>query len=537
MTSGNIARASALMASGTAFSRVLGFVKAIVLATAIGVTSSVAADAFTLANLLPTSVYMILIGGALSSVFVPQITKALTHNDQGAAFINKLLTISTLFLLTVTVLAMIAAPFLVFIYSVAWTPDQRALAIAFAYWCLPQIFFYGITNIYGEILNAKKVFGPNAWAPVLNNIISIVGLVIYIYIFGSDPSGDQPLESWTPFQIGVLGASATSGVIVQASVLYFAWRKAGFRYRPDFSWRGVGLGKLGSIAQWALATGIVLQLGGIVINNVALTASGVGASAAALQYAWLIFLLPWAIFAFSIGTAYFTRFAEHVHKNDINELRKDVSSAMRIISLVMAISGAVIFITAPFIATVVMDGAKPNEIAALALVIAMFILCLVPFGILFVIQRTYFAFDDTKTPFYFTLIQVTLYAGGSLIVLVTTPTELVAAMIALSYSISTFIQVFVALLFLSKKLGGIDGKRVFVSHLKFLIALIPTLLLGFALLQFTIDFIDEENLVLAIVESLVYASLMSLTYLGTLLLLKSEELGELLLLIKKKMGR
>jgi putative peptidoglycan lipid II flippase len=210
---------------------------------------------------------------------------------------------------------------------------------------------------------------------------------------------------------------------------------------------------------------------------------------------------------------------------------------MRIISLVMAISGAVIFITAPFIATVVMDGAKPNEIAALALVIAMFILCLVPFGILFVIQRTYFAFDDTKTPFYFTLIQVTLYAGGSLIVLVTTPTELVAAMIALSYSISTFIQVFVALLFLSKKLGGIDGKRVFVSHLKFLIALIPTLLLGFALLQFTIDFIDEENLVLAIVESLVYASLMSLTYLGTLLLLKSEELGELLLLIKKKMGR
>lgn len=537
MSQDNIARSSSLMASGTMLSRALGFVKAIVLATAIGVTSSVAADAFTLANLLPSSVYMLLVGGALSSIFVPQITRALTKKDQGAAYINKLVTISTLFLLGITTMAMIAAPFLVYIYSISWSSDERALAIAFAYWCLPQIFFYGLFNIYGEVLNAKKIFGPSSWAPVLNNIISIVGLVIYIAIFGSDPSGNQPVEDWTPFQIGVLGASATLGVVTQALILLVAWRKAGIKYRPDFAWRGVGLGKLGKIAQWSLATVVVMQLGGIVTNNVALTASGKAASIAALQYAWLIFLLPYAIFAFSIGTAYFTRFAEHVHNNDLDKIRTDVSSALRIISLVMAISGAVIFITAPFISTVVMDGATPTEIAELALVIAMYILCLVPYGMWFVIQRTYFAFEDTRTPFFFTLLQVILFAGGSLLALVTTPVELLAAMMALTFSVTTYIQVAVALIFLSRKLKGLDGRRVFVSHLKYAIALVPTLIAGYGLWLFTIDVINEENFLLAILESIVYAIIMTAIYLGTLLLLKSEEVRELASLIKRKLGR
>ena len=537
MSQDNIARSSSLMASGTMLSRALGFVKAIVLATAIGVTSSVAADAFTLANLLPSSVYMLLVGGALSSIFVPQISRALTKKDQGAAYINKLVTISTLFLLGITTVAMIAAPFLVYIYSISWSSDERALAIAFAYWCLPQIFFYGLFNIFGEVLNAKKVFGPASWAPVLNNIISIVGLVIYIAIFGSDPSGNQPVEDWTPFQIGVLGASATLGVVTQALILLVAWRKAGIKYRPDFAWRGVGLGKLGKIAQWSLATVVVMQLGGIVTNNVALSASGKAASIAALQYAWLIFLLPYAIFAFSIGTAYFTRFAEHVHNNDLDKIRTDVSSALRIISLVMAISGAVIFITAPFISTVVMDGATPTEIAELALVIAMYILCLVPYGMWFVIQRTYFAFEDTRTPFFFTLLQVILFAGGSLLALVTTPVELLAAMMALTFSVTTYIQVTVALFFLSRKLNGLDGRRVFVSHLKYAVALVPTLIAGYGLWLFTIDVINEENFLLAILESVVYAIIMTSIYLGTLLLLKSEEVRELASLIKRKLGR
>ena len=226
MASSTIARASTLMAVGTTASRVLGFVKAMVLATAIGVTASVGADSFAVGNMLPNSVYMVLIGGVLSAVLVPQIVQAMTGHDGGSAYVNKLVTIAMVFLFAITALAMVLAPLLVRLYAMAWSPEQLALAVGFAYWALPQIFFYGLFNILGEVLNAKKVFGPSSWAPVLNNIVAITGLVIYIVIFGADPDGNRGVDDWNAGQIALLAGSATLGVAAQAVILSVAWRKA-----------------------------------------------------------------------------------------------------------------------------------------------------------------------------------------------------------------------------------------------------------------------------------------------------------------------
>ncbi|MEG2779081.1 MAG: lipid II flippase MurJ, partial [Aurantimicrobium sp.] len=195
MASSTIARASTLMAVGTTASRVLGFVKAMVLATAIGVTASVGADSFAVGNMLPNSVYMVLIGGVLSAVLVPQIVQAMAGHDGGSAYVNKLVTVAMVFLLAITALAMALAPFLVRLYAMAWSPEQLALAVGFAYWCLPQIFFYGLFNILGEVLNAKKVFGPSSWAPVLNNIVAITRRAVYIVLFGADPEGKRGLDA------------------------------------------------------------------------------------------------------------------------------------------------------------------------------------------------------------------------------------------------------------------------------------------------------------------------------------------------------
>ena len=537
MASSTIARASTLMAVGTTASRVLGFVKAMVLATAIGVTASVGADSFAVGNMLPNSVYMVLIGGVLSAVLVPQIVQAMAGHDGGSAYVNKLVTIALVFLFAITALAMALAPFLVRLYAMAWSPEQLALAVGFAYWCLPQIFFYGLFNILGEVLNAKKVFGPSSWAPVLNNIVAITGLAIYIAIFGADPDGNRGVDDWSSAQIALLAGSATLGVIAQSVILSVAWRKAGISYRPDFVWRGVGFVTLGKIAVWTLATVIVMQLGGIVTTNVASTASGKGASVAALQYAWLIFMLPYSILAFSIGTAYFTRLAEHARNENTAGLRADVSAALRVIGLVMTGSAAIVFVTSPFIALVLMDGAKPADIAALAVVIMMYILSLTPYGMLFVIQRTYFAFNDTRTPFFFTVLQILLFVGGSLLVLVFSPVELVAAMLALSFTIATIIQVGVGLIFLRKKIGGIDGKRVFVSHVKFGIAVIPTVIAGYFMLQFSAAYIDTDNLAVAIIESVIYAVILGGIYFATLWLLRSEEITELVTQVKGKLSR
>jgi putative peptidoglycan lipid II flippase len=229
--------------------------------------------------------------------------------------------------------------------------------------------------------------------------------------------------------------------------------------------------------------------------------------------------------------------AEHARNNKPEDMRADVSAALRVIGLVMTGSAAIIFVTAPFIALVIMDGAKPADIAALAVVIMMYILSLTPYGMLFVIQRTYFAFNDTRTPFFFTLLQIGLFVGGSLLVLIFSPVELIAAMLALSFTIATIIQVGVGLIFLRKKIGGVDGMRVFVSHLKYGIAVIPTVVAGYFMLQFSATYVDIDSLAVAIIESVIYAAILGSIYMATLWLLRSEEISELVAQVKGKLRR
>src|SRR5690606_20124229 len=169
-------RASAVMASGTMVSRILGLLKAVLLAYAIGSVGARSADAFANGNLLPNTVYMILLGGVLNAVLVPQIVKAAHAPDGGAGYINTILTLVTTALVVITAAAMLAAPWIVRITVQGWGEEQLALATAFAYWCMPQVIFYGVYTVMGEVLNAKSVFGPFTWAPVLNNVIAIAGI-------------------------------------------------------------------------------------------------------------------------------------------------------------------------------------------------------------------------------------------------------------------------------------------------------------------------------------------------------------------------
>jgi putative peptidoglycan lipid II flippase len=537
MASSTIARSSSLMAFGTMASRLLGFVKAMVLATAIGVTSSTGADAFAVANLLPNNVYMVLIGGVLSAVLVPQIVQAMTAADGGTEYVNKLVTIAGVFLMSITVLALAFAPLLIQLYALSWSPSQLALATAFAYWCLPQIFFYGLFNILGEVLNAKKVFGPSSWAPVLNNVVAISGLVAFIVLFGTDPNGTRATTDWSSGAIALLAGSATLGVATQALILFVAWKRAGLRLSLDFQWRGVGLGGLSKVVGWSLATVLVMQLGGIVTTNVSNTASGKGASIAALQYGWLIFMLPYSVLAFSIGTAYFTRLAEWAHSDKMAELRTDVSAAMRHIGLAMMGSATVIIVAAPLIAAVIMWGAEPRDIASLAVIIILYVIGLPAYGMLFVIQRTYFAFNDTRTPFFFTLVQIVLYVLGSLLMLAIMPIELLAMSQALVFSLATMVQVLVGLIALRGRIGGLDGRRVLISYLKFGLAAVVSVGLGFWLLSFVGDLLHADAFVLAAALCAAFGVVIAVLYLALLTLLRADEVAPIFEQLRRRLGR
>jgi putative peptidoglycan lipid II flippase len=160
----SLGRTSLILASGTLVSRVLGFIKAIVLAGTIGLVGSASADAFANANSLPSNVYALISGGLLNAVLVPQIIRATKREDGGRVYVNRLLTLAITGLAGLTLILTIGAPVLAWIYGITLSPEQLGLVIAFAYWCIPQVFFYGLYAVLSEILNARSLFAPFASA-------------------------------------------------------------------------------------------------------------------------------------------------------------------------------------------------------------------------------------------------------------------------------------------------------------------------------------------------------------------------------------
>lgn len=467
----SLGRASAILGAGTLVSRITGLVRTIVLVAAIG-SFGRPADAFAVANQLPNNVFTIIQTGILTAVIIPQIVKSAAHSDGGRAYISKLFTLGTVVFLGVTALAMAIAPWLVALYAGDATPEQLALAVAFAYWCLPQIFFYGLYALIGETLNAKRVFGPYTWTPVANNIISIVGFLVFIAVFGGNRN---VIDVWDPTMIAVLGGTASIGIAVQAGLLLFAWRRTGLVLRPDFRWRGVGLGQVGSLAGWTFLMVIAGQIAGLIQTRVVFAASGEHPSTALMMAAWLVFMLPYSIFAISIGTPYFTQIAEHAAAERDDEVRSDVARCMRFVSLFVVGSGVALAVASVPATRIFTESAEQAVQAAPVLVC--YLVGLVPLSLLFIVQRTFYAYGDTRTPFLFTLVQVALIIGFSLLAAAIAPLDQLAAAVALGQSIAGLVQVVIAVWILRNRLGGLELPGTLMSLLRFAIAAVPA---GFA---------------------------------------------------------
>ncbi|MCJ1708470.1 murein biosynthesis integral membrane protein MurJ [Microbacterium sp. VKM Ac-2923] len=467
----SIGRASVLIGAGTIVSRVIGLVRGIVLVAAIG-TIGGAGDAFAVANQLPNNIYAIISTGLLTAVVVPQIVKAAAHADGGQAFISKLFTLGTVGLIAAAVLATIAAPLLVQVYASEFTDAQLALSTAFAYWCLPQIFFYGLYALLGEILNARRVFGPYTWAPIVNNVVSIAGFGAFIALFG--PQAE--VEAWTPTMIAVLAGTATAGIVVQAAVLMFFWRRAGLALRPDFRWKGVGLRDISRLAGWTFLMVVAGQLAGIVQSNVLSSASGEDPAMFASQNAWLLFMLPYSIIVLSIGTPYFTQLSEHASAGRDDDVRTDISRSIRTLGFFIVASTAALAAAAVPASRIFTRSA--DEAAAVAPVLLCFLVCLVPLAVLFVVQRTFYAYNDTRTPFSFTVLQCALVVAGALLAGAVLPRGELAAGVALTQSIASVIQVVVATVLLHRRLGGIGAASWLLTLGKFAVAALPSAAAG-----------------------------------------------------------
>jgi putative peptidoglycan lipid II flippase len=480
--SGSVRRASAVLAAGTLVSRVLGFASAAVLAWAIGAQNP-GANAFTVANQLPNNIYAIVAAGVLSAVLVPQIVRAGLHADGGQVFLNRLVTLGVVVFLGATVVATLSAPLLVDLYTVDSPSGAlgggRELAIAFAYWCLPQIFFYALYSLLGEVLNARNVFGPFTWAPALNNVVVIASIAVFAVLFGIHPAHDDP-ASWTTPQIVLLAGSATLGIAAQALVLLLFWRRTGLGFRPDFRWRGVGLGGTVRAAGWTFAMIVVTQLAGIVQTRIALTAGADDASVTGLRIAWLIFMLPHSIIAVSIATPYFTRMSADARDGDLVAVRTDLAASMRTIGMLVAGSAAALAAAAlPFAAVF---SSAPREVVGIGGVLLAFLIGLVPFSMVFLMQRAYYALGDTRTPFLFQLVHSGIFVAGALAVGAFAADAVVGAGIALVTSLAATGQAIVCAVLLRRRLGGVGGRRLVARFGIYLLATAPAAAAGIGIL-------------------------------------------------------
>jgi putative peptidoglycan lipid II flippase len=401
----SLARSSAAMAAGTAVSRLLGFLRTALLLGIVG--TGLSGDAFDVANTLPNQFYLLLAGGVLNAVLVPQITKAATHDDGGHDFVNRLLTLSLTVVAAATLVVTALAPLLVRLFSQGWDSRTIALSTAFALICLPQVFFYGLYTVLGQVLNARGQFAAYMWAPALANIVAVGGLVWFAAIAPHQPGVGQ----WTGRMVWVLAGTATLGVVLQSVALVIPLRRGGFRFRPVWGFRGVGLRSASRVALWTFAALAVSQLGFVVTSRVLtrandlMTASGVvGAGKAAYSGAVLLFMLPHSLITLSLVTALFTRMSTAAHAGDTRAVVDDLGRGLRMpaVLLVPGTVAAVLLGTAAA-RLVFFRNTDPQAHAIAAVMIAM-MLGLLPFGWLYLIQRVYYAYEDARTPFFLQLV-------------------------------------------------------------------------------------------------------------------------------------
>ncbi len=257
-------------------SRLTGFIRSALIVAALGV--GLLGDTFQVAYQLPTMIYILTVGGGLNSVFVPQLVRAMKDDeDGGEAFANRLLTLVVVVLGALTALAVLAAPFLVRVLSTPVARDAAAndVAVTFARYFLPTIFFMGIHVVMGQILNARGKFGAMMWTPVLNNVVIIVTLGLFIWVYGTAENSGMEAATIPPEGERLLGIGVLLGLVVQALAMIPYLRETGFRLRLRFDWKGHGLGKAAMLAKWTVLFVLANQAGAIVVTQLS-TAAGQG---------------------------------------------------------------------------------------------------------------------------------------------------------------------------------------------------------------------------------------------------------------------
>jgi len=474
------------MAVGTIISRITGFIGGVVMIATLG--TALLADAFNVANTMPNILYNLLVGGALTAIFVPQLVRAFDDADGGHLFASRLVTTISGILLILVAVGVIFAPQLVYIYAPSFsTPGfetEREIAIAFTRYCLPQIFFLGLFTMLGQVANARGSFAPLMWAPIANNLVVIAVFSAFLLTWPT-----VSVDSITSTQIQILGWGTTAGIVIQALILIPVVKRSGIKIRPK--WGVAGLGKSFSLAGWTLVYVLISQLGYLITVNVATTAAVESAKAGIttgvgftpFKNAYLIMLLPYSIVTISIVTALLPHISKLAINKKIDDVKGQLLRAIKTVGVLTIPSSVAFLLFGPLITEVLFFSIDKNDSIYVGYVLSALSLGLVAFSINLVLIRGFNAFEDTRTQVRSILIINIISVALSYLFLAVLPSKWVTVGLGIAFSVSYLVGLFITLHLLKKHTGPIYIREFIGQHGRLLVASLIAMLPIFAISQ------------------------------------------------------
>lgn len=494
MKSNELFRASGVMAIGTILSRITGFFRAILAVAVLG--TALLADTYNVANTMPNILYNLLVGGALTAIFVPQLVRSFSDEDGGHGFASRLVTTISGILLLLVLIGVIFAPALVRLYAPEFSTigfeREFSIAVTFTRYCLPQIFFLGLFTMLGQVANARGSFAPLMWAPIANNlvVITIFGGVLFL-------QQNITVENITSGQLQLLGWGTTFGIIVQALILIPVVKKSGIQLRPKF---GItGLGKSFSLAGWTLVYVLISQLGYLITVNVATSAAvrsaqagittGVGFTP--FTSAYYIMLLPYSIVTISIVTALLPHLSKLAIAKDVEEVRNQLIRAIRMCGVVTVPSSIALLLFGSLMTEVLYFGISLEDSRYIGYVLSALSLGLVAFSINLILIRGFNAFEDTKTQVLSILIINIISSVLSYLFLATLKSEFVTIGLGVAFAVSYILGLFVTVLLLRKHIGPLQMGEFAGQHTRLYLASLLSMV-PFFLLALFLGWINDD---------------------------------------------
>lgn len=479
--------ASSVMAIGTIFSRLTGFIRNILAVALLG--TALLADTYNVANTMPNILYNLLIGGALTAIFVPQLLRSFSDEDGGNAFASRLVTTISAILLAFVLIGILFAPTLVRLYAPEFSnpgfENEFRIAVDFTRYCLPQIFFLGLFTMLGQVANSRGSFAPLMWSPIVNNLF-VIGIFLRILI----QSPHLSLESITPGEIQFLGWGTTLGVVIQALILIPVVKKTGIKIRPTFGVRG--LGKSFSLAGWTLIYVLISQLGYLVTVNVSTSAAvrsaqeGIKTGVGFTPYsnAFLIMMLPYSIVTISLVTALLPHLSKLAIDKKRDQVREQLVRAIKMVGVLTIPSGVAFLLFGPLITRVLFFGIGKSDAIYVGNVLSSLGVGLVAFSINIILIRGFNAFEDTRTQVLSILFINIVSVALSYLSLNLLSSRWVTVGLGLAFSISYVLGLFLTLLLLTRHTGRIHLKDFLSQHLRLLTAALVAMLPLFAISRY-----------------------------------------------------